>query len=53
MARLPDPITEKLMAEWPDETEWRTRNKSFSSILGEAVRKAELRKNREDDENEH
>lgn len=49
MARLPDPITDKLMVEWPDEIEWKRNNRTFSSILAEAVRKAESRAKKNED----
>lgn len=40
MARLPDPVTEKMHVEWPERDEWATMTKGFFSILGQTVRNA-------------
>lgn len=52
MARLPDPIIDKLLVEWPEESEYEIRRKDFFSILGESVRKVEFKKKREGDKDE-
>jgi len=36
MARLPNPIIQNLDAIWPED--WTLREKSFYSIIGQAVR---------------
>ena len=49
MARLPDPILDSSMVEWPDETEYIKKSKSFASILAEAVRKAKSKEKKNKD----
>lgn len=38
MARLPAPVVTEMDAIWPED--WAIREKSFFSILGQAIRKA-------------
>ena len=52
MSRLPDPVLNKLTVEWPDESEYKTREENFFNILGQAVRKAKLNNKKEDDDKE-
>lgn len=49
MARLPDPITDRLMAEWPEEAEWKVRRKDLFSMIGESVRKAKSKEKKNGD----
>lgn len=49
MARLPDPILDNSMVEWPDESEFKKKSKSFAGILAEAVRKRELKEKKNED----
>ncbi len=52
MARLPEPILDTLMVEWPGKLEDKKRRKEFASILGQGVRKYEAKKTKEGDKDE-
>lgn len=47
MARLPEPVLDKLVVEWADKTESKKRNETFISLLAEAVREGESKKREE------
>lgn len=60
MARLPDPITDRLMVEWQEKSAYEVSNKNFFSMLGlsvrnanrETLKKAEPQNKGDDDKNE-